>query len=69
MVEQVISGGPNATVFAYGVTGSGKTHTMSGPNKKPQQGVIYLTIRALFDQIDIQNLSDVAQYTVIMSYF
>lgn len=32
--------GTNATVFAYGVTGSGKTHTMMGPPKKSSQGII-----------------------------
>ena len=43
LVKSVVQG-YNATVFAYGVTGSGKTHTMSGPNidtakRFPQNGI------------------------------
>lgn len=31
---QDVLNGYNAAVFAYGATGSGKTHTMLGPNPK-----------------------------------
>ena len=34
--------GFNSTVFAYGTTGAGKTHTMLGNNEKP--GIMYQTI-------------------------
>ena len=30
-----VLGGKNATIFAYGVTGTGKTYTMNGPLKDP----------------------------------
>lgn len=33
LVQDVLNG-YNAAVFAYGATGSGKTHTMLGPNPK-----------------------------------
>ncbi|CAL4910215.1 unnamed protein product [Urochloa decumbens] len=39
--------GFNGTVFAYGQTSSGKTHTMSGSGADP--GVIELAVRDLFD--------------------
>ncbi|KIJ70343.1 hypothetical protein HYDPIDRAFT_78727 [Hydnomerulius pinastri MD-312] len=42
--------GYNATVFAYGATGCGKTHTISGTEGDP--GVIYLTMADLFQRID-----------------
>ncbi|KAF8138245.1 P-loop containing nucleoside triphosphate hydrolase protein [Boletus edulis] len=42
--------GYNATVFAYGATGCGKTHTISGTDADP--GVIYLTMADLFQRID-----------------
>ncbi|KAL4075778.1 P-loop containing nucleoside triphosphate hydrolase protein [Scleroderma citrinum] len=42
--------GYNATVFAYGATGCGKTHTISGTEADP--GVIYLTMADLFQRID-----------------
>ncbi|KAG9019688.1 kinesin-like protein Klp5 [Tulasnella sp. 427] len=42
--------GFNATVFAYGATGCGKTHTISGTEENP--GIIYLTMAELFAKIE-----------------
>ncbi|KAH9981852.1 kinesin-domain-containing protein [Russula compacta] len=42
--------GFNTTVFAYGATGCGKTHTISGTDFDP--GVIYLTMAGLFQLIE-----------------
>ncbi|PPQ83255.1 hypothetical protein CVT25_003994 [Psilocybe cyanescens] len=42
--------GYNATVFAYGATGCGKTHTISGTDSDP--GIIYLTMADLFQRIE-----------------
>ncbi|CAI9099661.1 OLC1v1036517C1 [Oldenlandia corymbosa var. corymbosa] len=42
--------GFNGTVFAYGQTSSGKTHTMRGSASEP--GVIPLAVHDLFDMID-----------------
>ncbi|XP_023666294.1 kinesin-like protein KIF18A isoform X2 [Paramormyrops kingsleyae] len=42
--------GYNCTVFAYGATGAGKTHTMLGNDSDP--GVMYLTMKELFSRID-----------------
>ncbi|XP_059631794.1 kinesin-like protein KIN-7E, chloroplastic [Cornus florida] len=47
--HQVVSGameGINGTVFAYGVTSSGKTHTMHGEQKSP--GIIPLAVKDVF---------------------
>ncbi|XP_062101700.1 kinesin-like protein KIN-7C, mitochondrial isoform X2 [Humulus lupulus] len=47
--QQVVCGameGINGTVFAYGVTSSGKTHTMHGEQKSP--GVIPLAVKDVF---------------------
>jgi centromeric protein E len=41
--------GVNGTVFAYGVTSSGKTHTMHGDQKSP--GIIPLAIKDVFSII------------------
>ena len=38
--------GTNATVFAYGATGSGKTHTMVGDQRDP--GLMVLSLRDVF---------------------
>lgn len=43
--------GYNATVFAYGATGCGKTHTISGTPDDP--GVIFLTMKELFERIEL----------------
>ncbi|KAJ8522966.1 hypothetical protein ONZ45_g536 [Pleurotus djamor] len=47
---QGILDGYNATVFAYGATGCGKTHTISGTDDDP--GIIYLTMADLFQRIE-----------------
>ncbi|ESW33471.1 hypothetical protein PHAVU_001G072400 [Phaseolus vulgaris] len=50
--QHVVSGtmeGINGTVFAYGVTSSGKTHTMHGEQKSP--GVIPLAVKDVFSII------------------
>ncbi|CAO1615427.1 unnamed protein product [Jaminaea pallidilutea] len=50
--------GYNASVFAYGATGCGKTHTISGSSEDP--GVIFLTMAELYRRIeDSKNESEV----------
>jgi centromeric protein E len=41
--------GMNATIFAYGQTSSGKTHTMMGNPDQP--GIIPLALSEIFDSI------------------
>ncbi|VDB90172.1 unnamed protein product [Peniophora sp. CBMAI 1063] len=53
--------GFNATVFAYGATGCGKTHTISGTPADP--GTIYLTMSDLFQRIEDRR----AEYDVDVS--
>uniref|UniRef100_A0A8C7FIC4 Kinesin-like protein n=1 Tax=Oncorhynchus kisutch TaxID=8019 RepID=A0A8C7FIC4_ONCKI len=45
--------GFNCTVFAYGATGAGKTHTMLGSSNDP--GVMYRTMTELFNQTHFIN--------------
>ncbi|VEU20242.1 DEKNAAC101224 [Brettanomyces naardenensis] len=49
LLDSVLEG-YNATVFAYGATGCGKTYTISGKPENP--GVIFLTLRDLFSRIE-----------------
>ncbi|RWS31043.1 kinesin-like protein KIF18A [Leptotrombidium deliense] len=56
--------GFNCTVFAYGATGSGKTHTMLGSIEDP--GVIFFTSTELFKSIDEKTDE---QLEVSVSYF
>ncbi|KAJ3668968.1 hypothetical protein LUZ60_010918 [Juncus effusus] len=63
-VSAVIPGifqGLNATVFAYGATGSGKTYTMQGTESEP--GIIPMAMSALF------SLCNNTQYTIDISYY
>ncbi len=43
--------GFNATVFAYGATGAGKTFTMLGSASEP--GIMILTLRDLYRRIEV----------------
>jgi kinesin family protein 18/19 len=56
--------GYNATVFAYGATGCGKTHTITGTSQQP--GIIFLTMQELFEKI--QDRSDEKVTEVSLSY-
>lgn len=49
VVDSVLEG-YHATVFAYGMTGSGKTHTMVGSLKDP--GMIPLSFEQIFKQVE-----------------
>ncbi|XP_054989328.1 kinesin-like protein KIF19 isoform X2 [Sorex araneus] len=63
LIESVISG-YNATVFAYGPTGCGKTYTMLGTDHDP--GIYIRTLNDLFRAIE--DTSDDMEYEVSMSY-
>ncbi|XP_038676739.1 kinesin-like protein KIF19 isoform X1 [Scyliorhinus canicula] len=63
LINGVISG-YNATVFAYGPTGAGKTYTMLGMDCKP--GIYVQTLNDLFKAIDAT--SENMDYNVSMSY-
>ncbi|KAL8528890.1 hypothetical protein ACS0TY_006382 [Phlomoides rotata] len=56
--------GLNATVFAYGATGSGKTYTMVGTRDDP--GLMVLSLNTIFDHIEKDNSSD--DFNVTCSY-
>ncbi|CAA9986290.1 kinesin-8, putative [Plasmodium knowlesi strain H] len=48
LIDAVIAG-YNSTVFAYGATGAGKTHTIIGHKNEP--GIMNMILRDLFDRI------------------
>ncbi|KAK4490692.1 hypothetical protein RD792_001388 [Penstemon davidsonii] len=56
--------GLNATVFAYGSTGSGKTYTMVGTKDDP--GLMVLSLNTIFNLIEKDNTSD--NFEVTCSY-
>ncbi|OMH85296.1 Kinesin-like protein 5 [Zancudomyces culisetae] len=52
MIQTVLEG-YNATIFAYGATGCGKTYTISGTKENP--GIIFLTMEELFKRVELEN--------------
>ncbi|KYM98047.1 Kinesin-like protein KIF18A [Cyphomyrmex costatus] len=56
--------GYNCSVFAYGATGAGKTHTMLGNKEDP--GITYHTVAELFSEIE--NQSKHREFTLGVSY-
>ncbi|KAI9893508.1 MAG: kinesin-like protein Klp5 [Vezdaea aestivalis] len=63
LLDSVLDG-YNATVFAYGATGCGKTHTITGTTQQP--GIIFLTMQELFEKIAERREDKVAE--VSLSY-
>ncbi|CAH1273128.1 KIF19 [Branchiostoma lanceolatum] len=63
LIESVIEGF-NATVFAYGATGAGKTYTMLGTEHEP--GVMARSLNDLFEEM--HRTSENMVYQVSMSY-
>jgi kinesin family protein 18/19 len=63
-----VSNGFNATVFAYGCTGAGKTYTMLGTAENP--GIMALTLQDMFKNIAIlqSNASKSVTYKVTVSF-
>lgn len=52
IIENVLEG-YNGTIFAYGQTGTGKTHTMTGNDKDPEQaGIMPRSFEDIFKRIE-----------------
>ncbi|OCK77764.1 kinesin family protein-like protein [Lepidopterella palustris CBS 459.81] len=61
LLDSVLQG-YNATVFAYGATGCGKTHTITGTAQQP--GIIFLTMQELFERIGDMQEEKVTEITL-----
>ena len=66
IIDSVLEGF-NGTIFAYGQTSSGKTHTMQGPDIEDieRQGVIPRMVRTVFNRIE--SASEYIEFTVKVS--
>lgn len=64
LVHKFLNEGYNSTVFAYGMTGSGKTFSMRGADANP--GFVKLAVDDIFDKIE-SNMSE-TQYTLSVIY-
>jgi len=55
LMQEAVANGRSATVFVYGATGAGKTHTMFGSGaEQEQRGLIFRAIPEVFDCIKTQ---------------
>lgn len=63
VVDAVLEGF-NCSVFAYGATGAGKTHTMLGTQQNP--GIIFLTVMDLYRRME--ELRGVKKFEISVSY-
>lgn len=61
LLDSVLDG-YNATVFAYGATGCGKTHTITGSAQQP--GIIFLTMQELFERIEERSEEKATEVTL-----
>jgi len=66
VVESALSG-YNATIFAYGQTGTGKTYTMEGFNSAEERGIIPRAIEQIFRHIQ-SSVSPRMRFLVRASY-
>lgn len=72
LVQDVLNG-YNATVFAYGATGAGKTHTMVGTSSDPGIMVralndIFLTTQQLLNNVEFTVGSSIIAYLTYFSF-
>ena len=51
IIENVLEG-YNGTIFAYGQTGTGKTHTMSGTKEDENKGIMPRSFEDIFKKIE-----------------
>lgn len=67
IVDSVMDGF-NGTIFAYGQTGAGKSHTMTGPENGPEElrGLLPRSFHHIFQNID--DTSQATKYLVTGSY-
>ncbi|RDA91358.1 hypothetical protein CP533_0009 [Ophiocordyceps camponoti-saundersi (nom. inval.)] len=61
LLDSVLDG-YNATVFAYGATGCGKTHTITGTAQHP--GIIFLTMQELFEKMEDRSQEKTTELTL-----
>ncbi|CAR28585.1 ZYRO0F07414p [Zygosaccharomyces rouxii] len=65
MIDRVFEG-LNATVFAYGMTGSGKTFTMAGTEET--LGLIPLSVAYLYSRVMEESLQGDSRFEIAVSY-
>ena len=64
LIQSVLDG-YNCSIFAYGATGAGKTHTMMG-NPEAGPGIMYLMMQELFEEFNKKDLDK--QYQISLIY-
>lgn len=64
IVDEALAGF-NCTIFAYGQTGTGKTHTMEGDiNSEEHAGIVPRAVKSIIEQLEVSG----AEYTIRVSF-
>ncbi len=64
ILDETLSG-LNCTIFAYGQTGTGKTHTMEGDiNSEEDAGIVPRSVKAILEQLEGSG----AEFTIRVSF-
>ena len=64
IVDEALAGF-NCTIFAYGQTGTGKTHTMEGDiNSDENAGIVPRSVKWILEQLE----NSEAEYTIRVSF-
>ena len=64
IVQEALEGF-NCTIFAYGQTGTGKTHTMEGDiNSEEHAGIVPRSVKAILEQLETSG----AEFTIRVSF-
>ena len=64
LVQETVAGF-NCTVFAYGQTGTGKTHTMEGDiSSEEHAGIVPRAVKAIFEQLEQSKV----EFTIRVSF-
>jgi kinesin family member 11 len=64
IVDETLSGF-NCTIFAYGQTGTGKTHTMEGDiHNEDEAGIVPRSVKAILEQLEAGGL----EFTIRVSF-
>jgi hypothetical protein len=69
LICDAIAMGKSATIFVYGATGAGKTHTMFGPGDEPvRRGLIFRAIGEVFERLRELGGSSSGSFEVRLSF-
>lgn len=68
LISEAVARGKSATVFVYGATGAGKTHTMFGGQASDQRGLIFRAVPEVFRRLEAVETEVAGSFEVRVSF-